>query len=165
MPDDKLNEFIVGQVKATEYAHASSDATDFQHDVRALLTMQFLDLKESFTNQLGVRLSDFHKKEVDKSADVETVANCLLQMCAFRRQKGRGSAHRETQAADLWIAGIEELGKGVGIETMKLKWLEESMYSTSHLLCSYAEGYEGLSDSEGEDCDRFLYREATPEED
>src|SRR5579859_6557921 len=74
MPDDKLNEFIVGQVKATEYAHASSEATEFQHDVRALLTMHFLDLRESFTNQLGVKLSDFHKKEVDKTADVRTVA-------------------------------------------------------------------------------------------
>jgi len=161
MPDDKLNEFIVGQVKATEYAHASSEATEFQHDVRALLTMHFLDLRESFTNQLGVKLSDFHKKEVDKTADVRTVANRLLEMCAFKPENGRGAAHKETQAADLWMDGMEELGKGVGIETMKLKWLEETMYSTSHLLCSYVEGYEGISDAESddEDGDRSRYGE------
>ena len=88
MPDDKLNEFIVGQVKATEYAHASSDATDFQHDVRALLTMQFLDLRESFSSELGMRLSDFHKSEVSKSTHVRLIANRLLRMRAFTTEQG-----------------------------------------------------------------------------
>jgi len=142
-PCDKLNENFVDYVKSNEYAHASAEATAFQHQDRALLTMEFLDIRDKLAEQLGVEhIKDFHHTVSDNFREVKIVANSLLTMKGFEKKPGRGVGLRESQAKDLYMQGLLGLADGAGLDNLKEAWYKDRQINVSHFVCDYVKQFK-----------------------
>ena len=147
---DMLNEYVVREVKAMMAPNITPAGDEFLRCKLSLLLMTFKDLRKRMSESLQINNMDFHSSKVNPWKDIKLIVNQVLKGNIASMSVDR-STHNHIEVADLFTNGMVEISKGVGIEKLKARILDERSGGDDEVLEADYKEEEDREDWEDDD--------------